>query len=111
MKYFKQILIASIVISGLFLFTERHNANTNLAIAEYTSISIEPLGSKIIYHTRRSTTLAGLTNTMIYNDGIYCGQLTLQSWSYEKDFQLEECGMWVYIKELYVLMVVVLLVN
>lgn len=52
MKYFKQILIASIVISGLFLFTERHNANTNLAIAEYTSISIEPLGSKIIYHTR-----------------------------------------------------------
>ncbi|BAO06529.1 MULTISPECIES: hypothetical protein [Enterococcus] len=86
MKYFKQILIASIVISGLFLFTERHNANTNLAIAEYTSISIEPLGSKIIYHTRRSTTLAGLTNTMIYNDGIYCGQLTLQSWSYEKDF-------------------------
>lgn len=86
MKYFKQILIASIVISGLFLFTERHNANTNLAIAEYTSISIEPLGSRIIYHTRRSTTLAGLTNTMIYNDGIYCGQLTLQSWSYEKDF-------------------------
>lgn len=23
---------------------------------------------------------------MIYNDGIYCGQLTLQSLSYEKDF-------------------------
>lgn len=48
--------------------------------------SITPYGSKVIYYTKRSATLNGLTNTIIYNDGIYCGQLYLQTWSYDKDF-------------------------
>lgn len=48
--------------------------------------TINSRGSKVIYHTRRSATLSGLTNTIIYNDGIYCGQLYLQTWSYDKDF-------------------------
>lgn len=86
MKKFKNLFILTMVIWGLTAFSQKIHADTNDLSAEQVMSTINSRGSKVIYHTRRSATLSGLTNTIIYNDGIYCGQLYLQSWSYDKDF-------------------------
>lgn len=85
MKQFKIALFSLVALGGLLSFSSSVNADMETTITT-SSLSIEPYGSKVIYHTKKSATLGGLTNTIIYNDGVYCGQLSLQSWSYEKDF-------------------------
>ncbi|WP_430616774.1 hypothetical protein IGJ66_000471 [Enterococcus sp. DIV0176] len=86
MKRFKIALCSLIALGGIVSFSNSVSADVETTPVTTSSVSIVPFGSKVIHYTKKSATLGGLTNTIIYNDGVYCGQLTLQSWSYEKDF-------------------------
>lgn len=90
MKTLKVLIFSIIAVIGMFFFTSSVNANAEEINQNSSNITnnmeIEPYGSKTIYHTIRAAKLSGLPNNYVYNDGVYCGQLRLNSWSYEKDF-------------------------
>ncbi|MGI8168807.1 hypothetical protein ACR0Q6_03690 [Enterococcus lactis] len=65
MKIFKNLFILTMVIWGLTAFSQKIHADTNDLSAEQVMSTINSRGSKVIYHTRRSATLSGLTNTIM----------------------------------------------
>ena len=81
MKKFKNLFILIMAIWGLTAFSQKIHADTNDLNAEEVMSTINSRGSKVIYHTRRSATLSGLTNTiyimMVFIVGNYIYKLGL----------------------------------
>lgn len=83
-------VIFLLILTSAFLFF----INSKSVLAEENgkpevseNVVVYRAGYKYIYHNVKSSTLAGLPNSYVYNDGIYSGILTLQRYSYEHDFK------------------------
>lgn len=90
MKSLKVFAFSVFTMIGFVFFANPTNINAqevnNVNQDTASNVEVVTYGSKTKYHTVRAAKLSGLPTYYVYNDGIYCGQLKLDTWSYEKDF-------------------------